>query len=113
MSLGLTVVLMSSVFEPPLMEITMAMMPITAATMPAPTTMRMVWFFRLTWAAISPADIGRSFPGLRPGMRTVCAQEGQVTSCPAVEPGMKKFQPQLQLRAILAMDDLPSRSGFP
>ena len=47
-------------------------------------------------------------PGLRPGMRTVCAQEGQVTSWPGVEPGMKKFHPQLQLSEILAMADSPS-----
>jgi hypothetical protein len=41
-------------------------------------------------------------------MRTVCAQEGQVTSWPGVEPGMKKFHPQLQLSEILAMADSPS-----
>jgi len=32
----------------------------------------------------------------------------EVTSWPGVEPGMKKFHPQLQLSEILAMADSPS-----
>src|SRR5579864_1882072 len=59
--------------------------------------------FRWTARAISPAVCGADWPGLRPGMRTFWLQEGQVTSCPGVVPGMKKFQPQLQFSESLAM----------
>src|SRR5579862_883578 len=88
---------------PPMKRAAPAAIAITAATR-APMKILKRDCRRCTSRAISPADCGVAWPGLRPGMRTTCPQEGQVTSCPGVVPGMKKFQPQLQLSESLAMD---------